>query len=108
MALSCLRIFGEERKEQKKIVFPPLLSLLLFFQIFVFFIFLILILIFFSNIVGNFFLGYYNFFWCSITSHSVLNLNSNEMKDDALWGVASFLAANPSVRILTLQDQGEF
>lgn len=63
---------------------------------------------FFSNIVGNFFLGYYNFFWCSITSHSVLNLNSNEMKDDALWGVASFLAANPSVRILTLQDQGEF
>ena len=27
------------------------------------------------------------------------------MKDDALWGVASFLAANPSVRILTLQDQ---
>ena len=55
MALSCLRIFGEERKNKKKIVFPPLLSLLLFFQIFVFFIFLILILIFFPISSATFF-----------------------------------------------------
>lgn len=34
-----------------------------------------------------------------------LMLDSNEMRDDALWGVASFLASNPSIRVLSLRDQ---
>ena len=34
-----------------------------------------------------------------------LVLNSNDMKDDALWGVASFLASNPSITALSLRDQ---
>jgi hypothetical protein len=35
----------------------------------------------------------------------ILKLNSNEMRDDAMWGVASFLASNPSLKCLELCDQ---
>ena len=34
-----------------------------------------------------------------------LRLDSNEMKDDALWGVASYVAVNPPLRSLSLRDQ---
>jgi hypothetical protein len=49
---------------------------------------------------GKFFRGLYK-----IDSLHTLILDSNEMTDDALWAVASFLASNPSIKTLSLRDQ---
>ena len=49
---------------------------------------------------GSFFRGLYK-----LNTLHTLVLDSNDMKDDALWGVASFLASNPSIRTLSLRDQ---